>query len=438
MDKYEWISFKGAFMPKISSLIKGKTGNCREEAAFTIFLCRYLGIPATVDFTPHWANRSQAHLWSVLIKPNGKSIPFYMGHTPGDTINFFHPYLKPKIFRHQFSINHEIFSDLRDETDIPFLFKIPNFIDVTDEYYTTVDIVRKIPKNINEKIVYICVFDNRNWVPVHYGKITKGEVVFKSMVKDIAYITAVYKNGHIIPFGNPFIVNEDGSVLELKAKINRTQNMILTRKYPFMGKEDIFNYRMSGGRFQAANNSDFSNSVDLHVHRGITNGNWYDIPIIDSNKYHRIRYLGPDGSYCNINEMEFYSSKGSLLKGKIIGTEGISQKTKESVFDGDVLTGFEGVSPDGHWVGMEFNQPETITRIRYIPRNDGNCIEIGDRYELMFWHENDWKSLGTQKATSNILEYNNVPTGGLYIVKNLTKGHEERIFTYENGSQIWW
>jgi hypothetical protein len=26
----------------------------------------------------------------------------------------------------------------------------------------------------------------------------------------------------------------------------------------------------------------------------------------------------------------------------------------------------------------------------------------------------------------------------LYLLQNLTKGKEERIFTYENGKQVWW
>jgi len=31
-----------------------------------------------------------------------------------------------------------------------------------------------------------------------------------------------------------------------------------------------------------------------------------------------------------------------------------------------------------------------------------------------------------------------VSANGLYILHNLTRGKEERIFTYEHGKQIWW
>ena len=36
------------------------------------------------------------------------------------------------------------------------------------------------------------------------------------------------------------------------------------------------------------------------------------------------------------------------------------------------------------------------------------------------------------------LEYDSVPSQGLYVLKDRTKGWEELIFTYENGRQVWW
>ena len=46
--------------------------------------------------------------------------------------------------------------------------------------------------------------------------------------------------------------------------------------------------------------------------------------------------------------------------------------------------------------------------------------------------------IGKQKAQNIRLVYKDVPTSGLYYLKNLTKGKDERIFTYKNGKQIWW
>lgn len=438
-NKFEWIAFNSNIPPKASSLCIGKTGNCRDEASYTVLLCRHLGIPAAIDFTPHWGNRSQGHSWSVLIKPNGKSVPFYMGCTPGDTAHYYHSYIKPKIFRHRFSLNEEIYNDLIHEKEIPHLFRTPKFTDVTEEYYNTTNVIRDVPSELsNNNIAYICVFDNRNWIPVHYGKIVNRKVEFKSMGRNILYMAAILENGKIKPFGLPFIVTANGDVKDINTNMTVTQEMKLFRKYPFFGKQDHFNGRMSGGKFQGSNQHDFSEKVDFHIHEGITNGNWYNISINTPDKFRFVRYIGPNGSYCNVNEIEFYSTDGNILKGEIIGTEGKPNKTKENVFDGDILTGFEEISPDGHWVGLRLKKPVSIGRIKYIPRNDGNSIEIGDKYELMYWDNNCWTSLGIQVAESNILIYKDMPSGGLYILRNLTKGHEERIFTYENGQQIWW
>ena len=438
-NQFEWYAFKGNVPPKASSLLKGRTGNCRDEASYTVYLCRYLGIPAAVDFTPNWGNRSQGHSWSVIVTPDGKSTPFYMGCVPGDTAHYYHGYIKPKVFRHGYSLNRKIAKDLKEERSVPKLFHNADFTDVTDEYYTTTDVTRSVPSELkNRKVAYICVFDNSKWVPVHYGNIRNGKVTFKSTGRNIVYMAGTFDDGRIVPFGSPFLVEGDGKVRDIKADATSLQRMTILRKYPFFGRHDHFNIRMSGGRFQGSNVADFSKKTDLYTHEGLTDGNWYDVKIDVDTAYRYVRYIGPNGSYCNVNEIEFFSPEGIMLTGNIIGSQGIAGKTKEKVFDGDILTGFHGESPDGHWIGMKFSKPTRIGRIRYIPRNDGNCIEIGDEYELLYWHDNNWKSLGKKKATENQLVYDAVPSGGLYVIRNHTKGKEERIFTYEDEKQVWW
>lgn len=436
---FDWFSFVGKYPPKTSSLLRGLTGNCRDEANYIVYMCRHLGIPAAIDYTPHWGNRSMAHSWSVIIRPDGTSIPFYMGHVPGDTLNYSHGYLKPKVFRHMFRLNEVMKNDLKHETEIPGMFQTLDFIDVTREYCETTDVTRAVPNELkNCNIAYICVYDNYDWVPVHYGKIIEGNVTFREMGRGIMYVTGIYKDGKVIPFGNPFMLRGDGEINEIKYDSSRLQDITLLRKHPFLGKYDGFNKRLSGGRFQVSNKADFSNSIDIHIHDGITEGNWYDVMIDECGLYRYFRYLGPESSYCNINEIELYSDEGKLLTGEIIGTSGESGKLKENVFDGDILTGFSAVKSSGQWVGLKFLHPVSIARLRYIGRNDGNCIEIGDRYELFCWIDNSWKSFGQRIASSNDLIYESIPSGGLYLLRNLSKGQEERIFSYVDNEQIWW
>lgn len=438
--QFEYYIYSNPFGTNPSSLFKTKSGKCSDETSFTIYLCRQLGIPAAYDFTPHWGNRSSSHSWSVLINEQGKSVPYYMGNFPGDTAHYFNSYIKPKVFRYRYSINKQMALDMKYETSVPDIFQNPHFTDVTDEYCTTSDIVRPVPEQIkNKRIAYICVFDNRNWVPVHYGTIQGGMVTFKSMGRGIVYMAGLYEDGGIVPFGNPFILTEEGDIKDLHVDENKTTIMKLLRKYPFMGAQDYFNSRMDGGLFQASNNEDFSDSTILHKHKGITNGNWYSIPVRFNREFKYLRYIGGKGSFCNINELEFYGPDGKKLEGTIIGTEGEPWARKENVFDGNILTGFGANSPDGNWVGLKLEKPSKISRIKYIGRNDGNSIEIGDEYELYYWNTDGfWDLLGSKKATDNVLYFSNIPLNGLYILKDITKGVEERIFTYEKGKQVFW
>ena len=437
---FEWYDNRSGFMPRGTTLLKGLSGNCREEGSFAVYLCRSLGIPSAIDFTPNWGNRSQGHTWNVIINPDGKSTPFFMGSVPGDTAHYSYSYSKAKVFRRRFSINRDMAETFANEDYVPSLFRTLNIIDVTDEYYDNpVDVVRPVPKKYSDKkVAYICVFDNANWVPVYYGKIKNGKVKFNCMGPDIVYMAALYVNGRFTPFGNPFLVAGDGSVRDICVSKEKSVSMVLKRKFPFLGKFSDINYKMGGGLFQGSNDASFSKATNFYRFEGVTNGNWYDISIKDANEYKYLRYLGPAGSHCNINELAFYDKNGKKLVGEIIGTDGEPKKTKETVFDGDILTGFHALGADGQWVGVQLDKPSNVGRIRFIARNDGNTIEKGDLYALCYWDNCQWNEVERKIATSDSLTIREVPAGGLYILHNLTKGKEERLFTYENGHQIWW
>ena len=83
------------------------------------------------------------------------------------------------------------------------------------------------------------------------------------------------------------------------------------------------------------------------------------------------------------------------------------------------------------------NNESTINRIVFCPRNDANMIIPGNKYEL-FYFDKKWISLGVKVANTYQLSYDNVPKKSLLWLRCLTEGKEERIFTYENGKQIWW
>lgn len=80
-----------------------------------------------------------------------------------------------------------------------------------------------------------------------------------------------------------------------------------------------------------------------------------------------------------------------------------------------------------------------MARIIFLPRNDDNFIREGEEYELFYWNHGTWMSLGRKTGNFEaVLEYGNAPAHALFRLHNRTKGSEERIFTYEDGKQIWW
>ena len=90
------------------------------------------------------------------------------------------------------------------------------------------------------------------------------------------------------------------------------------------------------------------------------------------------------------------------------------------------------------WYGMAFDKPVVIDRVRCVPRTDDNLIHAGDTYELKYWDGIKWASLGCQVACERYLLFDNVPANALLWLSNLTRGYDERIFTYENDRQVWW
>jgi hypothetical protein len=64
-------------------------------------------------------------------------------------------------------------------------------------------------------------------------------------------------------------------------------------------------------------------------------------------------------------------------------------------------------------------------------------LELGREYELFYWL-NEWKSLGKKVADEKPLLYDRVPEGFLYWLVATGSNKDERIFSINNGKQVWW
>ena len=426
----------------LSSLKNLKGGTCRESSSLAIYMMRSVGLPVASDFTPYWPNRNGGHSWSSLIINGDSCIDF-----EGATSNMVGHHLRlsgtnrmAKAYRRTYAKQYNSLAMNSEGELIPEFFTNAYFQDVSSSYFETVDIIVEVPKNINNKFAYICVFNNNEWVPIHWGKIIDSKVVFTKMGKTAVYLPAIYTNSRLNPIDYPILVDSLGAIRRIISNDKVFQSLHLKRKYPVFDWWNTRTLAMKGGRFQASNNEDFSNTIDIFSITAIPEMTYQTKIIGQTPKFKYWRYLSPDSSYGDIAELEFYDEKDNLVGGNIIGTKSLQISTlKENVFDKDPLTYFQGDKPSGNWVGLAFNSQKKISKVRYLCRNDDNFIKNGEVYELYLWNNNEWKSLKSKMGDgTQILVYNEVPVDGLYLLRNHTKGKEERIFTYTEGKQIWW
>ncbi len=112
---------------------------------------------------------------------------------------------------------------------------------------------------------------------------------------------------------------ENGGYTGIQLNSINGKRITKIRFYP-RGGGQYFTDRMIGGKFQGSNTSKTEKYTDLYTVPSSPNSGWNEVIINDPNTYLFLRYLGPDGSYCNVAEIEFY--------GKSIIT-GISQLTEK-------------------------------------------------------------------------------------------------------------
>jgi hypothetical protein len=425
---------------KISTLAQMPFGSCSDYSTLALAVMRSKGIPVAEDFTPQWPFQAQGHTWNVLLDNNFKHLIFSSGSSnPGEVHK---PTEKmAKVFRKCYAVNEEILAIRSSEKRVPTLYNNCCFKDVTDEYMDVRDIEITIPSKFRKKFkyAYLAVFDNKNWTPIHYGKVSGKKVKFEKMGKNCMYLPVFYNEQGIVPFSSPFLLTAKGEIKKFVGDFNNFQTMVVRRKY-FVGSHIYDVERMKNGLFQAANNSDFSDADTLYRIPEFTvqSGEVFLDTLQKSYRYWR--YVGPDYSFCNVGELYFYQDRNKKpIYGQVIGTQEINPINKKEVtFDGDPLTLFNSAEPVGGWVGLDFGKPVKIDKISYTPRGDGNDITPGNIYELFFWANNQWNSAGKKEAYDIKLIYDNIPVNTIYWIHNHSGGNDERIFTYENGKQIWW
>ena len=382
---------------------------------------RSIGIPAAYDFTPQWGDHPYyGHSW-LAIKWDKKWHAFDAAN--GTYLN--HLYKNesiPKIFRKIFTKTNEI--------------------DVTNEYRHTTDLTLHTISTTNRqnKTPAVAVFNKYNGFRiVDFGKKTRKKFVFNNLGRSVVYFSGWEEKGSFTPLADPVFIDSLGNITHLIPDWNNTQTCILYRKYPLTQgnrnrRKEKWSKSISGSWIEASNNHFVTIDTLIIFH----NYNSYREETFQLNakkKYKEVRFrCGPENQ---IATLKFFDKQHNLLKGKIIHDLGNGFKP-EKIFDNDMLTWVWMGNPDRIVsVGYQFNSPQEISAIAVHTRNDGNHIVPGDKYEL-FVYSNGWQSLGIKVAKKQELKYDNIPSGGLYWLKNLSGGKEELPFMIDSsGNQFW-
>jgi len=460
---FHWTARLGYFpgVLSISQILRAKKGSCNEMANLGAYSARALGIPVAFDYAPQYGNDNDAHRWNALILSDTSFEHFEGGEArPGDMALTGELEQKfAKVFRQYAGWVASSFAARALDsgfTDIPEFLDNPRIKDVTSFYTSVSDILLPIHGH-KGRPVYLCVFKRRSWVAVEGGYIKNNTVLFPQMGKGLVYLPMYYSRGSYDAASPPVLLDANGKITTINTGDGLLQTLLLQRKYPFK-RRWAYNLakNMTGARFEGSDEPEFLNPVVLHQipspqsrylpkllndldlkDRAAYDSCWTEVTLNPPGNFQYLRLVFEQSHSFRVGEIKFYTNESNRpLTGIPMG----NVPEPWLAFDG-----FPGkcikLPPDTSgmlWVGLDLGQKKVVKRISYIPDTDRNAVEQDKTYELYYW-KNKWVSTGIQKGTGLPLEYQEVPAGGLYWL-NCTDcvTDEERIFTYEDGKQVWW
>lgn len=394
-----------------------KYKSCISDSYEKLIKLKLLGIPACIDFTPHWADINGRHYWNSIIdyayeKRIGESASKYS-----------------KIYRKTYSHNSYFHNDKIN--NVPSLFNTPFNKDVTNKYTTVVDV--EIDFDIcskNTSHVYLCVFNNLSWQPVAQGIInSKNNVVFSDITVGNIYQPFFLEKNKINYIDYPFLLTSSGEMVKFIPDKNKRINLFLERKYRQNAVQFVWNNSLNGIILYAYNNCLFKDSI--FIIDNLEFSPFFKYKFNEEKKYRYWEFVIPDGMAAQLAEVIFYGKDGKQvsMNNVIISSNAQCNEWYSVITDQNALSYFPFYSN----VVLDFRKSIDISGVDCIARNDDNYITPGDIYELFYMDKNGWVSLGKKIAINRYLEYKNIPSNAVYWLRNLVKGNEERIFIYNNG-----
>lgn len=429
-------------------------GNCRQRTYHMAYVMRALGLPAAIDYTPIWANYSEnGHYWVSLVDNSHRSITpsryidgtyeSFTREIDTDRFTCTIDSLKKiaKVYRITFEKAREGFSD--DDIKYDHLRDLHTY-DVTSQYanVTTNNIIDLKTSAFSD--LYVCTYSQvEGWIPVGTAeRIDESKVNIGPMINDNVIVVSEYTDGCFVPISLPYLIRHNGEPREFAPDFSKKRAIRLNRKYmlrcSWVNRWD----EVVGSVIETSNDRTFANDVsEVHTFTETPTKETITIPLGNISKRY-LRIMPKDSVYPVFAELQFldeHDTKIDYSRHEIYAVGGVltgDTLVTAKLFDNKLSTTFFKLFP--FWIGFDLgNKKGKVNKMRIIMWNDENQIQPSHEYELFYFHKGVWNSLGRQTANSDFLVYDDVPGNSILLLRDYTRGKEERIFEYEDGKQIW-
>lgn len=427
---------------------------CSQRCIVLAAVMRSLGIPAAIDGIPMWSDYSyKGHAWVSMPLANGETYTVYESDSMArrfnriDASEFLSRYTVSsedscpyeikttktpvKIYRMNYDSCNVV------ERDSPSSLSSPFIQDISSDYGLDSDFKLS---SFPDGVVYLCSYlSGADWMPVAKSISKNNEVSFHNVGKGAVCVMAANIDGKW-RFSHPFLIDKEGKLKYFIPSETQKHTVRINRKYPLCSYvTDTWGF-MIGGTFEGSMYNDFREYDTLALVRTMPYGRTTHI-VTSGKKYRFLRYRAPSYNRSSLAELHFYTidlyGNRCRLKG-IPFAKGVDLLQVENVFDDNMST-ICRARETGYSIGIDLGEKnqQSISEIVFCPSTDLNFIEKGHLYELYFF-DTGWKMIGRVYAKSeDSLVFDDVPIGGMLLLKDKTEGREERIFEYVDDRQIW-
>lgn len=416
-------------------LLNTPIGYCREDCDRNLYAIRALGVPVAIDKMLVSPENGSAHMWTVVWDNiDGKMRMFdnYRYRPTRDSIHY-DKRRKGKIYRMTFLPDLQRLERYQNIDNAPTVLLNPRLKDVTAEYFghnkAEVKIWREVLKSEKDG-VYLGVFANQRFQPADIGERDGGKAIFHDIEPSLIY-APITSRGTVC--GMPFLLDDQGKVLQIVPNEDDVEHITLTRKFPM--------------RFHQVNR--LNSMVGMHVQSSHkADGPWRDLEVIETaptNNYRRIRmddYAG--GRYFRL----LNAGEGDALLSALLvcrDTLGLDPMPLTLVGNDEakgkywrLLNGEYNLElePGAEDCILHLESQDEIKSIYLQPWNDDNFVVPAQEYELLYFAGKEgWRSVGKKMSEGFSIEFA-APKGAILWLRNLTKGREEQIFIWRDGRQL--